>query len=214
VNYGGSGRYKARDCQLQSSDDYKGCSGIHHNLDLYIKPDIDYEHIDAGCVNGANIVLFRDTSISECAEMCDNTDECVAFEYGVARGGAGKYKSRDCQLQSSSNYKDCSGEHHNLDLYIKPIDVGYEKIDAGCVNGHNIVLYHHKTIPECAALCNANDDCEAFEYGVDYEGAGRYKGQDCQLQDSANYERCDGTHHNLDLLSSQRSIMNMLIKVA
>lgn len=199
VNYGGSGRYKARDCQLQSSDDYKGCSGIHHNLDLYIKPDIDYEHIDAGCVNGANIVLFRDTSISECAEMCDNTDECVAFEYGVARGGAGKYKSRDCQLQSSSNYKDCSGEHHNLDLYIKPIDVGYEKIDAGCVNGHNIVLYHHKTIPECAALCNANDDCEAFEYGVDYEGAGRYKGQDCQLQDSANYERCDGTHHNLDL---------------
>jgi len=199
VNYGGSGRYKARDCQLQSSDDYKGCSGIHHNLDLYIKPDIDYEHIDAGCVGGANIVLYHDTSISDCAEMCDNNDECVAFEYGVARGGAGKYKSRDCQLQSSSNYKECSGEYHNLDLYIKPVDVGYEKIDAGCVGGHNIILYHDKTIPECAALCNARDDCVAFEYGVDYDGAGKYKGQDCQLQDSANYERCDGTHHNLDL---------------
>ena len=37
VNYGGSGHYKPRDCQLSSSSNYAGCDGGHHNLDLHVK---------------------------------------------------------------------------------------------------------------------------------------------------------------------------------
>ena len=39
VDHGGSGDYKARDCQLSSGTDSTGCDGVHHNLDLYIKKD-------------------------------------------------------------------------------------------------------------------------------------------------------------------------------
>ena len=37
VGYGGKGRYKPEDCNLQSSADLSGCDGVHHNLDLYVK---------------------------------------------------------------------------------------------------------------------------------------------------------------------------------
>ena len=35
VNYGGTGRYKAGDCNLQSSSNTEGCDGTNHNLDFY-----------------------------------------------------------------------------------------------------------------------------------------------------------------------------------
>ena len=39
VNYGGSGDYRPRDCQPQSSSNYAGCDAAHHNLDLYVKKE-------------------------------------------------------------------------------------------------------------------------------------------------------------------------------
>jgi len=72
-----------------------------------------------GCVNGANIKLYRDKSVAECSDICDTTVNCVGFEYGVSYGGGGRYKPRDCQPQSSSNTAGCNGAHHNLDFYKK-----------------------------------------------------------------------------------------------
>jgi len=81
-----------------------------------------------------------------------------------------------------------------------PIPMGYEHIFEGCVNGQNIVLYHDKSTHECAELCNADENCLAFEYGVAHGGSRtNYIPRDCQLQSSADSSGCDGTIHNLDL---------------
>ena len=52
---------------------------------------------------------------------------------------------------------------------------------------------------ECAAICDANALCLAFEYGVDYGGDGEYEAGDCQEQSSAEVTDCDGASYNLDL---------------
>ena len=56
--------------------------------------------------------------MEECKTLCRKHSQCVAFEYGVAYGGGGRYKSQDCQLQSGSDHTGCNGGYHNLDLYI------------------------------------------------------------------------------------------------
>ena len=68
-----------------------------------------------------------------------------------------------------------------------------------CVNHHNIELHAGKTVAECAAICDANALCLAFEYGVDYGGDGEYEAGDCQEQSSAEVTDCDGASYNLDL---------------
>ena len=57
--------------------------------------------------------------MDECKELCSQNKNCVAFEYGVAYGGGGTYKSRDCQLSDSAEKQGCDGLHHNLDLYVR-----------------------------------------------------------------------------------------------
>lgn len=80
---------------------------------------LSLRHFKKGCVNGHNIKMLKDKSVTECANACwAHGSECKAFEYGVAYGGAGRYQPRDCQLQSSSNRAYCNGAYHNLDLYI------------------------------------------------------------------------------------------------
>merc|ERR1711871_366165 len=79
----------------------------------------DYEHIVKGSVGGHNIIKYSDKTVDECKAICDGMSDCVAFEYGVAYGGSGGYKAKDCQPQSSADYSNCDGAHHNLDLYIK-----------------------------------------------------------------------------------------------
>lgn len=68
-----------------------------------------------------------------------------------------------------------------------------------CVHGHNIVKHQKKTVLECKRICDADDKCVAFEYGVNYGGKGGYKPGDCQPQSKAESEDCDGAYHNLDL---------------
>ena len=77
-----------------------------------------YDHKPKSCVNGFNINLRKDYSVEQCKGWCDSVPECVAFEYGVAYGGAGGYKPRDCQLQSSQDNRGCDAAYHNLDLYV------------------------------------------------------------------------------------------------
>ena len=78
---------------------------------------------------------------------------------------------------------------------------GYVQQKKKCVNGANIApgVIPGKTVAECSALCDANRNCKAFEYGTDYGGQGRYKTGDCQLQSSADSTGCNGAYHNLDL---------------
>ena len=58
-------------------------------------------------------------------------------------------------------------------------DTEYEHKVKGCVNGQNIVKYEDKSLDECKDICSEMDECMAFEYGVDYGGAGNYKARDC-----------------------------------
>ena len=82
---------------------------------------------------------------------------------------------------------------------------GYTHFPMTCVNHHNIELHAGKTVAECAAICDANALCLAFEYGVDYGGDGEYEAGDCQEQSSAVLNGCDGAHHNLDLYVKDQS---------
>ena len=66
-----------------------------------------------------NIIKYTDKSVDECKELCSQHCKCLAFEYGVAYGGGGVYKPKDCQLQDSSAKEGCDGTYHNLDLYVK-----------------------------------------------------------------------------------------------
>ena len=86
---------------------------------------------------------------------------------------------------------------------------GYTHIPAACVSGNNIELHKGKTVAECAAICDANALCLAFEYGVDHGGSGTYyKAGDCQEQSSAEDIVYDCTNHNLDLYVKDGYVMD------
>ena len=76
----------------------------------------------------------------------------------------------------------------------------YTLVPKGCVKGKNISLIPNKTVEECAALCDADDKCLAFEYGVSYGGSHtKFKPGDCHQQSGNNPAGCDGGYYNLDL---------------
>lgn len=102
-----------------------------------------YTRIVGGCVNGYNIVKYADKSIDECAEICDQLDTCVAFEYGVAYGGDGVYTPRDCQPQSASDTAGCDGYYHNLDIYIKEADFVLTDNKYVCDSGYKVIKSKH-----------------------------------------------------------------------
>jgi len=97
----------------------KAITGIAEQLSLETSASDQYEHFVKGCVNNNNIQLYKDQSVEECATLCNAREDCYGFEYGVAYGGKGAYKARDCQLQSSADTSNCDGAHHNLDFYKK-----------------------------------------------------------------------------------------------
>ena len=78
-----------------------------------------YTHYTKACVGGHNIIKFTGKTVEQCKEICSAMSNCVAFEFGVAYGGAGGYQAGDCQPQSSANRGSCDGSYHNLDLYVK-----------------------------------------------------------------------------------------------
>jgi len=82
-------------------------------------PAFEYKHYPAGCVDGNNMKLVPGKTILECTELCDAERKCLAFEYGVAYGGPGRYKPGDCQMQTSADRRNCDGRTHNLDLHVK-----------------------------------------------------------------------------------------------
>jgi len=82
---------------------------------------------------------------------------------------------------------------------------GYTHIPKTCVHSSNLDLHKGKTVAECAAICDANPLCLAFEYGVEYGGKYHYlQAGDCQEQSSTRVTGCDGTAYNTDVYVKDR----------
>ena len=68
-----------------------------------------------------------------------------------------------------------------------------------CVHGHNVRQFHEKTVDECKVLCDAEPNCEAFEYSVWYGGNNPYTPRECTLQNGNDPIGCNGEQFNMDL---------------
>ena len=42
-----------------------------------------YTYFPEECVMGSDMVKYKDTSVYECAQKCNNNPECAGFEYGM-----------------------------------------------------------------------------------------------------------------------------------
>jgi len=160
----------------------------------------NYHRVTSDCVvneSNTDIEWYTDQSVEQCISICDMIYECVAFEY-VYQGYPG-----DCGMRWSAELiEDCVGTEGNLDLYVKQdlVTDNYRRVTMGCVSGSNIILYRGQTVEDCKSLCDDNEQCLAFEYGVWYNGSrGGYEPNDCQLQSSTDSYDCDGAEVNLDL---------------
>ena len=81
------------------------------------------------------------------------------------------------------------------------VAAAYRHVVRGCVSGENVHVYTGKDVAECGALCSANHQCKAFEYGVSprRDATGTFDPRVCRLQSSIDTAGCNGTAHNLDL---------------
>lgn len=155
-----------------------------------------YARIVKGCAHGSNIILHKNKSVRECADICDSLPTCRGFEYYFDHGGTlGTYEPGDCQPQSSRATAACPGGAYNLDLYQYP----YERMVASCVRGDNSRFYPDRSVRECEALCDSLSACRGFNYGVSYGGgSGVYVPRDCLPQTSQDTDNCNGKYYNLD----------------
>jgi len=147
-----------------------------------------YDHIFQGCIHSSNIILHAGKSVEECSVLCDDMDDCWAFEYGVNYGGSGQYKAGDCQLQSSASVSDCDGAHYNLDLYIKwahnICPSGFDAISNNLA-GEGKTWASDKssrTVQECANICKDRYGCTGFEYNEKDGHCGTYTGGSINVQ--------------------------------
>lgn len=85
---------------------------------ISFRSNLGYERKPKGCVNGENIVKYELKTVTECAALCDETEGCKGFEYGIEYREDGEYKNYDCQLSSSADMSGCNGEEYNLDFYM------------------------------------------------------------------------------------------------
>ena len=78
------------------------------------------------------MIKYTNKNVAECKELCSKNTKCVAFEYGVAYGGGGTYKSRDCQLSDSTEKYGCDGSDHNTDLYVRGNKTRFRSLSSHC----------------------------------------------------------------------------------
>jgi len=180
----------------------------HHNFDLYIKPTdppsnpSGYQYYDRACVSGFNMVhLYASgVSVGQCAEICNSNIQCLGFEYGVDYPGRSGYSVGTCRPQSGNTLNDGCGTA-SLDLYLKPdVPYGYTHHANACVAYHLMLHLQVSGVSahQCAAICNANDDCLSFEMGVDHPTFDRVNVGDCRPQSGTQITSPCGDW-NLDL---------------
>jgi len=151
-----------------------------------VVPD-GYTHYTETCVSGANIVLYKDRSVQECADLCDSNSECFGFEYGINYAPSASYEPRDCQLQSSAAYQSCGGTKYNLDFFLK--------MNAICPSGFEAISFNldgegktwaqsdsSRTIQDCANICKGRIGCTGFEYNENDGRCGTYTGGTSNVQ--------------------------------
>lgn len=83
----------------------------------------NYERVAGVCVSGGNLGTTSGQTVEECAAICDATDNCLSFEYGVAYGGSQTtYSPGDCVPQSGAAFGisggGCDGTVWNTDTYV------------------------------------------------------------------------------------------------
>ena len=78
---------------------------------------------------------------------------------------------------------------------------GYKFHEGACIYDNDISITYGKTRFECAALCDAEAACMAFEVGVNHGGAlgTRIAVGNCFLQSVPDFSVCSGYDWNLDL---------------
>ena len=222
-NHGGDqDRYSSGNCILNSNTDTSGCDAENFNLDLYKKTDTSYlyegdlsstyNHYEKACVSGYNIAQYNNKTKMECAELCNNNQDCLAFEYFKNHEGSqDRYTAGNCILNSNTDTTGCDGEDFNLDLYTKKNTVmdSYTHNSKKCVSGYNIAQYNNETIASCARKCNSNQDCLAFEYFKNHGGdQDRYSSGNCILNSNTDTSGCDAENFNLDLYKKNSTVMN------
>jgi len=189
-----------------------------------------YVHHERACISGANDLDLHEygVSVARCAEICDSSQQCLAFEYGVDYSGQSGVEVGECirsgveagpcirvgecrpQSQTTQIHDEAHCEARNLDLYIKPSPMPplvplparraepYSFLDRACVSGANIQVLPGLSVDACAEICDADSDCLAFEYGVEYPGLSGHGVGDCRPQSASTVLRpCNS--HNLDL---------------
>jgi hypothetical protein len=92
-----------------------------------------------------------DKTPRECASLCDSTAGCKGFEHWPK-----------CVLLDTLGCGESS-----VDTYTKDAP-GYTQVVKACIKGNDISTHASKTVAECAALCDADASCEAFEHGKKY----------------------------------------------
>ena len=99
-------------------------------------------------------------------------------------------------------------------MYFKALaGFSYAHFPKSCVDGNNIIKYTNRNVDECKELCSRNTKCLAFEYGFTYGGRGNFNPRDCQLQDSAQKENCDGALWNSDLYVKCKSCILLTFRL-
>lgn len=79
-----------------------------------------YDKWRQSCVKGSILEGFVGKTVEECAALCEQAHQCVAFEYGVWYGGTNTdFPPRHCGLRDRVEREKCDGALQNVDLYIR-----------------------------------------------------------------------------------------------
>ena len=87
----------------------------------YSDPD-GYTKFEGACVSGNIFWTYQGIdTVRKCAKLCDNFDQCLAFEVYADHEGENTDNNRSgmCQLNTSADRSDCDGRDNNLNLYIR-----------------------------------------------------------------------------------------------
>jgi hypothetical protein len=152
VNYGGSGTYRARDCQLQRSANWKGCDGGHHNLDFYIRCKscnsgyygqcmLRQEPVCRSCSSCPTGQWISTRCSSDQNTRCSQCRSCGSGYY-ISRG-CSKYQNTDCSRCSSCSTgyyisTRCSSNQNTLCTACRSCATGYY-ISTPCSTYQNTV---------------------------------------------------------------------------
>ena len=183
------------------SGGFEWLDGTTNRYSNFLTAPVDdrYDRFERGCVNSANGPNTGQSTV---------TERWTAADLGYG----------------DSIFAQLVAEERNGQQLVDPTsccDLGCLRRGSCCYpacgdNGEPISssnMFADQSIPECAALCDADPSCVGFEYGVAYGGDGTYQPRDCQLSSSADMGGCDGGQHNLDFYAPTASCGTQCVRL-